>query len=121
MHPSVAQSMSRSTSMESKCNKSSSPLLFGLSFNLVLTLGSLGFTCYSLHRFDSRLATVEQDLLVVNQHFANPVIDKPASTHSPQSGSRRKKAAAKRAVERPSTCRKCSSLCFNANNLRNVS
>ena len=122
MHPSVTQCMSRSTSMESKCNKSSSALLVGLSFNLVLTLCSLGFTCYSLNRFDSRLTTVEQDLLVVNHpyQFANRVVDKLASTHSPQSGSRRKKAFAKRAVERPSTCRKCSSLC-NANRLRNVS
>ena len=124
MHPSlVAQSMSRSTNMESKVNKSSRALLFGLSFNLILTLGSLGFTCYSLHRFDSRLTTVEQDLLVVNlpDQLANRAIVKPTSTHSPQSESRRKEAVAKRAVDRPSTCRKCSSPCLNANRHRNVS
>jgi len=124
MHPSlVAQSISRSTNMESKVNKSSRALLFGLSFNLILTLGSLGLTCYSLHRFDSRLTIVEQDLLVVNlpDQLANRVIVKLTSTHSPQSKSQRKEAVAKRAVDRPSMCRKCSSPCFNANRPRNVS
>jgi len=123
MHPSVAQSMSRSTNMESKVNKSSRALLFGLSFNLILTLGSLGFTCYSLHRFDSRLTTVEQDLLVVNHpdHLSSSVILKPTSTHSPQSGPQRKKGVGKRAVNRPSQCRKCSSPCLNVNRHRNVS
>ena len=124
MHSSlVAQSMSRSTNMESKVNKSSRALLFGLSFNLILTLGSLGFTCYSLHRFDSRLTAVEQDLVVVNlpDQLANRVIVKPTSTHSPQSESRRKEAVAKRAVDKLSMCRKCSSPCLNANRHRNVS
>ena len=123
MHSAVAQSRSRSTNMENKGNKSSSALLFGLSVNLILTLGSLGFTCYSLHRFDSRLTTVEQDLLVVNPpvQLANRVIVKPTSTHSPPSGSRRKEAIAKRAVDRPSMCHKCSSSCLNANHPRNVS
>ena len=109
--------------MESKANKSSSALILGLSINLILTLGSLGFTCYSLHRFDSRLTTVEQDLLVVNHpdQLVNRVIGKPTSTHSPPSGSRRKGAVAKRAVDRPSMCRKCSSTCLNANRPRNVS
>lgn len=122
MDPLVAQSTGRSTNMESKVNKSSSALLFGLSFNLILTLGSLGFTCYSLHRFDSRLTAVEQDLLVVNlpHQLANRVIVKPPSTLSPQSESRRKEAVAKRAVDRPSMCRRCSSPCFNANRHRNV-
>ena len=109
--------------MESKSSKSSSALLFGLSFNLILTLGSLGFTCYSSHRLDSRLTTVEQDLLVVNHpdQFANRVIVKPTPTHSPLSGSRRKEAVAKRAVDRPSMCRKCSNPCLNTNRARNVS
>jgi len=109
--------------MESKGNKSSSALLFGLSFNLILTLGSLGFTCYYLNRFDSRLTAVEQDLLVVNHPYqlANRVVVKPPSTQSPPSGSRRKEAVAKRAVDRPSMCRKCSSPCLNANRHRNVS
>ena len=123
MHSSVAQCRSRSTNMESKSNKSSSALLFGLSFNLFLTLGSLGFTCYSLHRFDSRLTTVEKDLLIVNHpdQFANRVIVKPTSTHLPPSGSRRKEGFSKRAVDRPVMCRKCSSPCLNANRPRNVS
>ena len=114
---------SRSTNMESKGNKSSSTLLFGLSVNLILTLGSLGFTCYSLHRFDTRLTTVEQDLLIVNHpdQLVNRVIIKPTSTLSPPSESRRKEAVAKRAVARQSMCRKCSSSCLNANRPRNVS
>ena len=109
--------------MESKSNKSSSALLFGLSFNLILTLGSLGFTCYSLNGLDSRLTAVEHDLLVVNHPYqlANGKIVEPTSTHSSRSGSRRKEAVAKRAVDRPSMCRKCSSPCLNANRPRNVS
>ena len=124
MHSSDVQSRSRTTNMEIKGNESSSALFLGLSaVNLILTLGSLGFTCYSLHGFDSRLTSVEQDLLVVNHpdQFAKRVIVKPTSTHSPPSGSRRKEAVAKRAVDRPSMCRKCSSLCLNANRPRNVS
>ena len=50
--------------MESKANKNSHVLMFGLSFNLILTLGSLGFSCYSLHRLDSRLTTLEQNSLL---------------------------------------------------------
>jgi len=109
--------------MESKSSKSSSALLFGLSFNLILTLGSLGFTCYSLHRLDSRLTSVEQDLLVVRHpdQFANRVIVKPISTHSPPRGSQSKEVVAKRAVDRPSMCRKCSSPCLKANRPQNVS
>ena len=105
--------------MESKGNKSSSAVLFGLLFDLFLTLGLLGFTCYSLHQFDSRLTTVEQDLLVVD-HLHQPdnrVIVKPSSTHLPPIGSRRKEAVSKRAVDRPAKC--CSS-CLNANRPRNV-
>ena len=109
--------------MESSGNKSSSALLFGLSFNLILSLGSLGFTCYSLHRFDSRLITVEQDLLVVKHpdQLANRVIVKLTSTLSPPSGSRKKQAVAKRTVDRPSMCRKCNTSCLNANHPGNVS
>ena len=110
MDSSDAQSRSRSTNMESKCNKSSSAFLFGLSFNLNLTLGSLGFMYYPLHRFDSGLTTVEQDLVVVKNPdlLANRAIFKPKSTHSPPTGSRRKEAVVKRAVDRPSMCRKSS-------------
>ena len=107
--------------MEINGSKSSNALLFGLSFNLILTLGSLGFTCYSLHRFDSRLTAVEKDLLVANHpdQLNNRVIVKPTSTHSPPSGSRKTEAVAKRAVDRLPMCRKCSTPCLNANRHRN--
>ena len=126
MHPPVAQSTSsRSTNMESKSNKRSKVLLFGLSSNLILTLGSLGFTCYSLHRLDSRLTTVERDLPVVNSYLyglANHEIVKPTTPHSPQSESQKKESVVKRAADRPSLCRKCSSVCsLNSNGHRNVS
>ena len=49
--------------MENKSAQGSSVLLFGLSFNLILTLSSLGFTCYSLNRFDSRLTSVELTII----------------------------------------------------------
>ena len=108
--------------MESKSNKSSNVFLFGLLFNLILTLGSLGFTCYSLHRLDSRLTAVEQDLLAVNSYqyeLANHKINKPASARS--RGSQMMKTVVKRAADSPSICRKCSSVCLNWNAHRNVS
>ncbi|KAL9961652.1 hypothetical protein ACROYT_G030640 [Oculina patagonica] len=108
--------------MESKSKTSSNVLLFGLSFNLILTLASLGFTCYSLHRLDSRLTAVERDLLVVNSYpygLANHEIVAPTTTHSPQSGSQRKEAVVKRAAYSQSMCRKCSSVCLNWNGHRN--
>ena len=110
--------------MESKANKNSHLLLFGLSFNLILTLASLGFTCYSLHRLDSRLTTVEQDFSLTNLAYqrANNVIVQPTSTHRRPSGSQMKEIVReKRAAERPSMCRKCSSVCFNSNGHRSVS
>ena len=55
--------------MESKANKSSHVLMFGLSVNLILTLGSLGFTCYSLHRLDSRLTTLERNSLLKSSPY----------------------------------------------------
>lgn len=123
MHPSVEQSRSRSTNMETKGTKSSSALLFGLSFNLILTFCSFGFMCYSLHRLDSRLTVVEQDLLAINHPylFANRLVVKTTSTPSPPNGSRRKGTFAKRAVDRPRMCRKCSSSCLNVNRSLKVS
>ena len=102
--------------MESKGNKNSPVLIFGLSFNLILTLGSLGFTCYSLHRLDSRVTAVEQNLLLTNPPYqlANRVI-------FTRSGTRKKENVVKRAADRPSMCRKCSSVCVNSNEQRNVS
>lgn len=109
--------------METKSAKGSSVLLFGLSFNLILTLASLCFTCYSLNRFDSRLTAVEQDLLATNGPYqlADGVIVKLTFTHSPSSAQQKKNDVAKRAVDNPSMCRKCSSACLNLNMHRNVS
>jgi len=108
--------------METKRAKGSSVVLFGLSFNLILTLASLGFTCYSLNRFDSRLTAVEQDLLATNSPYrlADGLIVKPTSTQFPLSGSQKTNIVAKRAVDNPSMCRKCSA-CLNLNVHRSVS
>lgn len=106
--------------METKSVKGLSVLFFGLSFNLILTLASLGFTCYSLNRFDSRLTAVEQDLLATNSPYqlADGVIVEPTSTHH---STLSKKYVAKRAVDNPSMCRKCKSACLNLNVLESVS
>ena len=130
--PSIDQSISKQiykTNMEAKSLKNSNILLCGLSFNLIPTLGSLGFACYSLHRLDSRLTAVERDLLVINRYpyrLANRMILEPtssstsANTHS--TGSLLRKRVVKRAVRSsPSKCRKCRSVCSNSNRHRNVS
>ena len=123
-HRSVVQSSCtrKSANMETRSAKGSSVVLFGLSFNLMLTLASLGFTCYSLNRFDSRLTAVEQDLLATNSpsRLADGVIVEPTSTHSPLSGPQKKNSVVKRAVDNPSMCRKCSSACLNLNVHRSV-
>ena len=93
--------------MESKANKSSHVLMFGLSVNLILTLGSLGFTCYSLHRLDSRLTTLERNSLLKSSPYpiSNPFSVAPTSAHSLPSGSLEKETArVQRAVERRSMC-----------------
>jgi len=112
----VARATSRSSNMESK-NNNTNVLLFGLLFNLILTLSSLGFMCYSFHRFDSRLKAVEQDLLATSrqQRLANGVHLNPTPLHSSQSGSRKKEAIVKRAVDTPSMCSKCSRVCGHRN------
>ena len=112
----------KSANMETKSAKGSSVLLFGLSFNLILTLTSFGFTCYSLNRFDSRLTTVEHDLLATNSPYrhADGVIAEPTSTHSPLTEPQKKNNVAKRAVDNPSLCRKCSA-CLNLNVHQRVS
>ena len=108
--------------METKSSKGSNVLLFGFSFNLILTLGSLGFTCYSLNRLDSRLTSVEQDLLIVNSYQVdNHEIVKPTSTPSRVSGSQMMKTVAKRAVDSTSMCHKCSRVCSTWNSHQNVS
>ena len=109
--------------MESKSVKNSNVLLFGLSFNLILTLGSLGFTCYSMHRLDSRVSAVEQDLLDINPPYRldNHVIVKPTSKQSLVSGLKERKTVVKRAADSPSICSKCRSVCLNVNGYRKVS
>ena len=112
----VARATSRSRNMESKSNNTN-VLLFGLSFNLILTLSSLGFMCYSFHRLDLRLTAVEQELLAASrqQRLGNRVHVDPTPLHSRQSGSRKKDIVVKRAVDTPSMCRKCNSVCGHQN------
>ena len=109
--------------MESK-GKNSHVLMFGLSFNLILTLGSLGFTCYSLHRLDSRLTEVEHDLLLSNPTYqldSRRTVE-PPFTHPNPSGSQMKETVrVKRAAYRPSMCLKCSSACLKSNDHPTVS
>ena len=108
--------------METKSAKSSNVLLFGLSFNLIMTLGSLGFTRYSLNRLDSRLTSVEQDFPFVNSYrLDNREIVKPTSSPSRARGSQMMKTVAKRAVNSRSMCNKCSRVCLNWNGHHNVS
>ena len=95
--------------------------MFGLSVNLILTLGSLGFTCYSLQRLDSRLTTLERNSLS-RYPISNPFSVAPVSSYSRPSGSLEKETGrVQRAVERTSMCRKCSSVCVNLNSQRRVS
>ena len=96
--------------------KNSNIFLFGLSFNLILTVASLGFTCYSLHRLESRVTTVEQDL---PYRLDNHEIFKPSSTHSPPNEDKRRNLV-KRAVDGSSKCRECNSVCLNSNGSRKV-
>ena len=110
--------------MESKGNTNAHVLMFGLSFNLILTLGSLGFTCYSLHRLDSRLTSVEHNLLLTNPTYqlANRMIVEPTSKPLRPSGSQMKETVrVKRAADKSSMCRKCSSVCVNSKSHPSVS
>ena len=95
--------------------------MFGLSVNLILTLGSLGFTCYSLQRLDLRLTTLERNSLL-RYPISNPFSVAPVSAYSRPSGSLEKETGrVQRAVKRTSMCRKCSSVCVNLNSQRRVS
>ncbi|XP_022799707.1 sushi, von Willebrand factor type A, EGF and pentraxin domain-containing protein 1-like [Stylophora pistillata] len=98
--------------METKVAKNTIVLPNGFSFHLILTLGFLGFTCYSLHRLDTRLAAVEQNCQLTsppNQVLDNEIV-KPISTHSEET----KKQIFKRDVSSSSICDKCKSFCFNS-------
>ena len=104
----------RSVNMESKAAKSQCFLTFGLSFNLMLTLGSLGFTCYSLHRLDSRVTKVEQNVLLTNpsDQLLSRVIVELTSAETHLDGSRiRQTVRDKRAADKGSRCRKCGRDC----------
>ena len=112
-------------SMESKSVKNSNIFLFGLSFNLILALGLLGFTCYSLRRLESRVMAVEQDLLVLNHPHRrdNHGIIKPTSTRFPLSDAEMKVDRGnlvKRAIDGSSKCRECNSICLNSTGSRKV-
>lgn len=74
--------------MEPKANGRSQALILGLFVNLVLTLGSIAFTYYSLHRFDSRLTAVEQNLQLTSSpdQLADRVIAQPTFKQSSPSG-----------------------------------
>ena len=105
--------------MESKGNTNAHVLMFGLSFNLILTLCSVGFTCYSLHRLDSRVTAVERN---PPHQFTDGVIVEPTFRHQRSGGSQMKETfRVKRSADRPSMCRKCSSVCWNSNGHRGVS
>ena len=107
----------RSVNMESKADKSQCFLMFGLSFNLILTLGSLGFTCYSLHLLYSLVTTVEQNVLLRNpsDQILSRAIVEPTSSETHPCDSRIKKTFCdKRAADKGSRCRKCRSDCPNS-------
>ena len=108
-----------STKMESKGNKNSLVLMLSLSFNLILTLGLIGFTCYSLYRLDSRLTAVEQNVLLTNLHYelANRVIVQPNSSYPHPSRSQVKRNVVKRAANTPSVCSKCCRFCNGTPNV----
>lgn len=109
--PSYGLETDRQLNMESKGVKNSNVLLFGLSFNLILTLALLGFTCYSLQRLDSRLSAVERDLLYINHRYRldNHVVVKPTSPYWHV-----KRTVVKRAAESSPLCRRCITLfCSN--------
>lgn len=109
--------------MEPKANKRSQALVLGLSVNLVLTLGSIAFICYSLHRFDSRLTAIEQNLLLTSfpYQLADQVTAQPKFEQSHPNGPQIKEdARVKRAANSQSMCRKCSNACLKSIGHRNV-
>lgn len=110
--------------MEPKANGRSQALILGLFVNLVLTLGSIAFTYYSLHRFDSRLTAVEQNLQLTSSpdQLADRVIAQPTFKQSSPSGPQMKEDdRVKRAANRQFMCHKCSSACLKSIGHRNVS
>ena len=109
--------------METKIVKHSNVLLYGFSFHLILTLGSLGFTCYSLNRLDSRLTAIEQNLMLKSTPYqhANDATIKITSENAPGSGWKTTDQIVKRDISSPSICSKCRTVCSNSNTQQNVS
>lgn len=110
--------------MEPKANKRSQALVLGLSVNFILTLGSIAFTCYSLHRFDSRLTAIEQSLLLTSfpYQLADQVTAQPTFEQSHPNGPQIKEdARIKRAANSQSMCHKCSNACSKSIGHRNNS
>lgn len=110
--------------MEPKANGRSQALILGLFVNLVLTLGSIAFTYYSLHRFDSRLTAVEKNLQLTSSpdQLADRVIAQPTFKQSSPSGQQMKEDdRVKRAANRQFMCHKCSSACLKSIGHRNNS
>lgn len=108
--------------METKIVKHSNVLLYGFSFHLILTLGSLGFTCYSLNRLDSRLTAIEQNLMLKSTPYqhANGATIKITSENAPGSGWKTTDQIVKRDISSPSICSKCRTVCSNSNTQQNV-
>lgn len=103
--------------METKIVKHSNVLLYGFSFHLILTLGSLGFT------LDSRLTAIEQNLMLKSTPYqhANGVTIKITSENAPGSGWKTTDQIVKRDISSPSICSKCRTVCSNSNTQQNVS
>lgn len=103
--------------METKIVKHSNVLLYGFSFHLILTLGSLGFT------LDSRLTAIEQNLMLKSTPYqhANGATIKITSENAPGSGWKTTDQIVKRDISSPSICSKCRTVCSNSNTQQNVS
>lgn len=123
-HPGSSPVSEGKTRRWNQANGRSQALILGLFVNLVLTLGSVAFTYYSLHRFDSRLTAVEQNLQLTSSpdQLADRVIAQPTFKQSSPSGPQMKEDdRVKRAANRQFMCHKCSSACLKSIGHRNVS
>ncbi|XP_022796673.1 uncharacterized protein LOC111335087 [Stylophora pistillata] len=109
------------SNMETKTVKRSNLLRHGFSLHLVLTLGSIGFTCYSLNRLDSRLTAIEQNLMLksIPYRHENGVTVKTTSSNALGRGSKTNDQIVKRDISSPSICGKCRSVCSNLNQQQN--
>ena len=104
--------------MEGKNNKASNTFVFAVtSLNAILTLSTLGFTCYSLQRLESRVSRIERVVLEEDHHnrrpmtFYNPT--RTSTSHGARDKAEKKAALVKRAAKSP--CEKCSTTCSKWN------